>query len=467
MNLDRSLVLTFKRGVVACRSFMGFGVEWDPGVARLAEPAATLTDSDWDLIVKRISWMRIPVIRMMMQTKWCYRGGGQFDWESPEMKLLYRHLDVCARFGIKVILTDWGCERDWLRAPGIKSFADPNYADAIETYMDHLVNTRGYSCIKYFVLGNEPNLEVSDFTRWKKGVELVAAAFKKRGLNRKIGIAGSDESENQSWHRATVDELGDKLAAYDFHRYARHSTSPTLDEVRSGRLYELFETEWGYALARDPEAKAKPMIVGEAGIFHDGFSAGNNPCHMEFLYGLKMADYAAQAAGAGTWCVSAWMLDDNSHTNFNWGMWKNKENGFALKPWFYPWALLCRFVPAGSTVYRSDQPAPVKSGDRRFAALSGVFPVPGLRVLAARSNNKKRPGWTFCLVNRSEEAKELTLRTFDGGKARFKNYLYSAGSAPADSDGFPTPGEEKVCDAGKGILVECPAKAVRFVTSVG
>lgn len=36
-----------------------------------------------------------------------------------------------------MFLTDWGCERSWNIAPGIRDTADPKYAKTIGTYLDH------------------------------------------------------------------------------------------------------------------------------------------------------------------------------------------------------------------------------------------------------------------------------------------------------------------------------------------
>jgi len=439
---EQPVVLTFERSAAACKSFMGFGVEWDPGFWHGWNLKAGVTEADWELVTGRIARMKVPVMRVMMQAKWCLRAGGQYDWDSPEMKNARRYLDVCQRLGITVILTDWGCEPDWLKAPGIANVADPKYAEAIGTYLDHLLNAKGYTCIRYFVMVNEPNYEVKDWGRWKKGVENVAAELARRGLDRKMALAGPDESNDEGWHRNAVDQLQKTLGAYDVHRYAQP------DEVRSGRLEAFFRTQWAYALEKDPQAGAKPLIVGEAGLCHPGFGAATNPRHLDFDYGVEMADYAAQAANAGSWAVSAWMLEDSSHQNFTWGMWQGKAGGFALKPWFYPWSLLCRQVPAGSTTYR-----PGKAD-------------PDLRALAARSEAKDAPGWTICLVNRGAKPRTAVIRTFEGGAVKLKHYLYAKDQAPADKDGFPVPVQERAGDLQAGVEVTCPANAVYLLTSI-
>ncbi|MBA4386349.1 MAG: hypothetical protein C0404_00100 [Verrucomicrobia bacterium] len=434
-------MLTVDMKAIACKSFMGFGVEWDPGFWQEWNIKAGVTEADWKTVKDRIEWMKIPLVRMMAQVKWCYREGGKYDWESTDMKSLYRHLDVCQERKVTVILSDWGCEPNWLKAPGIADVGDPKYAAAIGTYMDHLLNKKGYTCIRYFVMVNEPNYEVKDWNRWKKGVENVSAEFARRGIDKKVVFVGSDESNDESWHRTAVDQLQNKLGAYDVHRYA------PADEVRSGRLEEFWRTQWTYALEKDRKADGKPMIVGEAGILSDGFSAGNNPLHLNYEYGLYMADYAAQAANAGSWAVSAWMLDDSSHSKFNWGMWKDKTGKFELKPWFYTWSLLTRYVPAGSTIYRT------KSGQ-------------DLRLLAARSAGASGDRWTFLIVNRADRAAKLKIVAPGAKSAKFKQYVYSKQKAAADANGFPAPVEENQANPAAGLNVECPPQSACLVTSI-
>ena len=211
---------------VICRRFLGFGVEWDSN----GYNAAGITDADFAVIRKRVAWMRLPMARIMMQTKWCYKGGGQYDWDDSQMKALYRQLDVCEKLGTTVLLTDWGIEPVWLTPPDVSKVEDPRYAAIIATYMDHLLNVKKYTCIKYFILVNEPNYEVKDWVRWKAGVQHVAAAFHERKLDKQVALMGADHSNADDWHTKAVDQLQNTLGAYDVHRYAQE------DAVRKGEL---------------------------------------------------------------------------------------------------------------------------------------------------------------------------------------------------------------------------------------
>lgn len=437
----RPVAIVANARAVACKSFLGFGAEWDPKFWADYNIRLGVTEADWRLVVERIRWMRMPIVRMMMLSRWCTRGDGKFDWQTPQMKSLYRHLDICQKQKISVILTDWGCAT-WTKVPGFSGTADPKYAQAVGSYMHHLINKRNYSCIKYFVLVNEPNYEGESWEAWKQGVRNVAGVFAKRKLDKQIIFTGSDESNADEWHRMAVDQLHSVLGAYDIHRYANDK------DIRAGRLEEYFRKNWQYVREKDPTPGSKFFIVGEAGLNDGAVHPRGNRNIDKYDYGLFMADYAVQAARAGSSAVIAWMMDDSSHEGFFWGLWSGKAGGFKLRPWFYPWALLCRCFPAGATILRPAQP------------------TGGMRVLAARVKQAAETHWSVCLVNRDDKPVEVRLSMPRAGGLSLKHYVYSARSAPADKQGFPRPTATIQTDSTGRIDVTCPAKAVVFLTTL-
>lgn len=442
------------RAKPAVEGFLGFGCEWDPLFWHDFNRKAGVTEQDWALVRRRVEFMRLPIVRMMMQTRWCYREGGRFDWESQEMKSLYAHLDICQAQGISVILADWGVET-WAPAAGIKDTADPAYAEAIGAYLEHLLKERGYTCIRYFILVNEPNYEVKDFDRWAHGLRNVAAVLKKRGLDKRIGLLGPDAGQGDlKWFQPAVQQLHDLLAGYDIHMYAGDKM------VRPGQLEPFFASRWSYVREQDPDASAKIRVVGEAGLNDDAVTQGNRGIGT-FKYGLFMADYAIQAAAAGSHAVSAWMLDDTNHEGFYWGLWADKKGGLQLRPWFFTWSLLCRYYPVGSTLYRLD------------------VPMEGVRVLAGRLDPARasasgpagrsastHPAWTFCVVNRNEQAASLRIRVPGGPKAIVRPYVYQEGHLLTDKNGFPRPEPTLEADLAAGLPIACPAGAAMILTTI-
>jgi hypothetical protein len=422
---------------------MGVGAEWNPIYSW-----TDVSEAHWKLIGERVRWMRLPVARVMMLSKWCLDKDGSFDWDSPHMKELYRVLDHCRELHSTVLLTDWGCVRSWTRAPGIKNTADPRYAEVIGAYLDHLVNTKRYDCIRYFILVNEPNNEAGGYEDWVQGVRNVAAEFASRKLDAKVRIAGCDASQcNGGWHTRSIRDLKDVLGAYDLHLYANDS------EVRWGRLEARWRKLWDAALKHDPAADRKPFIIGEAGM-NDGAAHPRGNRNIDtYWYGVFMADYALQALRAGTHAVNAWMLDDNSHRGFFWGAWSNSAKGLTLRPWFYTWSLLCRFLPPGSTVYRV------------AVSRDGIPARPALiRTLAVRG---PRGGWTFCVVNRERQRQATVIfRVPDRGRTSLKHYVYSEAESPVDGRGFPAPVRSGDIALEDGVIVTCPANAVAISTSI-
>jgi len=417
--------------------FLGLGAQWNP--YRWID----VPDEDWRKIEERVRWMRLPVARVMILSRWFVKDDGTYDWNATGMKRLYRILDICQKMGTTVFLTEWGCIRSWNRVPGVKGNDDPKYAKIIAAHVDHLVNEKKYTCITHLIFVNEPNLEAGGYGVWKKGFENVAQELAARGLDKKVAMMGCDATGAWNWHRDSVRDLKDLIGAYDLHMYAHES------EVLSGKLEDVWRGLWDYAAANDPAAKDKPFVVGEAGM-RDGMSTGKNANIGAYRYGMFMADYAVQALRGKTGSVVAWMLDDNSHKDFAWGAWSNSDEGLEIRPWFYPWALLCRYLPPGSTVYRP--------------ADKTVLRAAQIRALAARSPQGE---WTFCVVNRERVLPANVLfRVPDGPKAELKRYVYSETQRPADERGLPVPVATETVALAEGIAIECPPDSVVLVTSV-
>jgi len=418
---------------VACDEFLGFGANWSP------LNYGSVSDASFSTPADRVRWMRLPSVRVMMLLRWCLKAPDTYDWDNSQMNALYRLLDVCQEVGATVFLADWGCEAVWNDVPivpPINTTEDPRYAEGIATYVDYLVNNRGYTCIRYLTMVNEPNWTVGDYARWKTGFQQLATLLNQRGLDQKVKLAAPDSSHGgEQWLYDSVDDLQGSIGAYDVHCYAEESV------LRAGLLTNYFAQMWNYAAAEDPQAAGKPFVVGEAGLYYGGFTAEGNDSIDEYFYGLHVTDYAVQAANAGSDSVMAWWLDDQSIEGFSWGMWDNAAAGYALRPWFYPWSLLSRYIPAGSQILNTT---------------SG----PDVRVLAALT---PKGDWAFCVVNRGETPATVVFNPQSNRRVYAERFLYSESSAAADDSGFPVALSRGVEDLAQNLEVTCPALSVAFV----
>lgn len=417
--------------------FKGFGAEWDSRAYDLNG----VDEEDFKLIGDRIKWMKMPIVRIMMQTKWCYSKSLGYDWDNRNMQLLYRHLDFCQQNGIEVILSDWGIEVDWLAVDGIEKMDNPLYAEVIGTYLDYLINKKGFTCIKYFGLVNEPNYEVGNFERWRNGAENLFQVLKDKELDKKVKFIGPGQSNDNEWFFNTVDEARYMFDVYDVHMYAWK------ERTAKGSVQTDLTTLWNYAKSIDPKAQQKLYFVTEAGM-RDGQSAAISTQINSFYYGVFMADYAIQAIHSGANAVLAWMLDDNSHPDFQWGLWTDKKNGMKLRSWFYTWSLLTKLFPAGSDLYK------IRSRSINVRAL-------GSKII---SNGKIN--WSFSVVNVNANPVRINLKVDNEGEFYFNQYLYSENDMKVDDNGFPVPIKYFSANLSEGVEIEIKPHSVLFLTSL-
>jgi hypothetical protein len=417
-------------------NFQGFGAEWDSR----AYNWNNVTDSDFEKIASRIKWMKMPIVRIMMLAKWCYSPEKGYDFENEDMKLLYRHLSFCQANGIDVMISDWGIEPEWLRISNIENMAHVRYSEIVGEYMDYLINKKGFTCIKYFGLVNEPNYEVGDFGKWAIGLTNVYYVFKERELLDRIKIVAPGQSNDKNWFFSTVDVLQKKIDVYDMHLYAWK------DQALTGGVFNDIKELWNYAQQKDSAFDGKMFFVTEAGM-RDGQSAEVSTNIDSFYYGVFMVDYAIQAVHAGANAVLAWMLDDNSHPDFKWGLWRNKKNGMNFREWFYSWSLLVKNFPKGSKVYK------VRSRSIE------------IRALAAKINSGKNGGWSFCVVNLGDKPAKIQIKV-DGEKSlKMNKYLYVENEYLVDENGFPKPNGQVDVNLADGTNFDLMPKSVLFLTS--
>ena len=175
-----------------------------------------------------------------------------------------------------------------------------------------------------------------------------------------------------------------------------------------------------------------------------------------------MADYAIQSLRAGQAGLIAWDMDDAMYTGGSygaaglkgWGFWNSlagfqgyPADDFKLRPWFYPWSLLCRLFPRGSqTLAVSD------TGDS------------SCRVAAIRLPQSR--GWSFAIVNASDSPRVVTLVMPARKPVTLHEYRYFVADRPVEAQGFPIPGTvHKTVNLAAGLRVQLPNRGVIFLTT--
>lgn len=450
--------------------FLGHGVQWSAyphADAPSAEWGALMTDEKWEILYERLDYINPRIIRVMDVATWRYyegldeQGQPQINFDTPEIKSLYKLLDYCQKRAIPVLFGEWGAPGLWNlddAVPEIERADDPRWIQMIVSYLDHLINVKGYTCIQYYNLVNEPNgywaSTDGDWEQWKKGYQMLFDALQASNLADKVQMAGPDAvtqwdhptnpKKAHDWVYNTITHLDKQTGLYDFHIYANQ------DMIRTGDF-----TAYLKPFMQKIKPTQKPFVLGELGMKYTGelFDenkkrgeedpfAGPDDSSMfvyDYFYGVDMADAAVQAMLAGAGGAIAWDLDDAMHTVGDlgekhqlkkWGMWNILAEEFGdnpvdrmPRPWAYPWSLLCQLYPPKSTVYKPQLDV-VKDS---------------IRAVAAQFDN----GFTLTLVNQSKEDQHIAFSTtLLDQKQDLYVYEYAEEFRKKNLAGFPIPAQK-------------------------
>ena len=475
---------------IISKNFIGNGVQWDAyphADAPDAEWGALMTDSKWEMVYSRLDYMRPKLVRVMDQAYWRYLKGfdsnGEpiLDFDSPEIKSLQKILDYCQKNDITVLFGEWGCPYPIGNSGGktIGRFSganDPEWIGIIVKYLDNLINTKGYTCLKYYNLVNEPNgywaSTNGNWDEWSEGIKMLNQALTAAGLSDNISIAGPDvvaEFDNPvskytgfQWVNETAQQLDDVIGIYDIHAYTNY------DLVRSGNFPNLYNNS-----AQLAKNLNKQIIFGEIGfdksteenkerIKKDKYASEDSQMSVyDFSYGIDMADVAIQIMNCGYSGTIAWALDDAMHTLDDkgdtsqlkrWGFWNSLGTEICknpkdedIRPWFYTWSLMSRYFPKGINIIESDTTG-----------------IDGLRLTAGILDSDL----SIAIINNSAVNQKIKLNCSGFQAKAFKKYLYSENLRPVSADSFPVPHEtDVIIKPKKGITVEIPAKSFVLYTS--
>lgn len=183
------------------------------------------------------------------------------------------------------------------------------------------------------------------------------------------------------------------------------------------------------------------MVTEMGNKFGDISANDSQEAVFTYEYGVQKADLAVQIVRAGTAAPMAWWLDDLGIKT--WGMYDSVYSP-ALRPWFYTWSLLSRYVAPNSTIYAPAQPS-------------------GMRFMAAETADSD---WTFVFVNTNTTAVSTRLTVATGGTITANEYIYSQSNMSTDSNGFPVASGQVSGDLMTALTVEVPAHGMLLLTTL-
>jgi hypothetical protein len=255
-----------------------------------------------------LNWIRVEFAQIMYEPK-----RGVFNWENDEMKTLYAILDHCQKTGVDVFLQQMWTEVDWNSFPGVHPLISAprsmeDYAEGLASVAETLVKTRGYSCIKYLCITNEPPGGTWGYW-WSSGsypCVSLSSAFKavRAALDRKqlkLPISGPDWTDMPPFDAAALD-FDPYIGAYDIHSY--QGVGSKEQQVLS--LWAAWAHQHG-----------KPFFLSEMGNMKLGWG-GSDPGPSTFAAALSNAETILRGIRAGVDGFNRWSLVNRGDLDGQW-----------------------------------------------------------------------------------------------------------------------------------------------------
>ena len=373
------------------------GSEWggnpDPSDAR-----------HWDDLFRHAEWLGMDWCRVELEQRVYEPGKRVFSWDNPEMQVLYLVLDWAERRGVDVFLTQMWANVAWNSFPendhdpvrtlrsGPKDLSE--FAFGLGEFIEHLTKVKGYTCIKWVVICNEP--EQDSFSWWQDGnlkampitpgLKAAREEFDRRGLA--VPLSGPDWPYLPTFDasKAVFDPY---VGAYDFHSY-----DAVFDSIGGGTTLseaEKYLAGW----AKFAHAKDKALFLSELGTM--GYGWGNDDaapaCYMS---GLKNASLVVRGINAGVDGFNRWSFTNRGDLDGQWQLvrtWDIDNNklleNFTPQPnAYYQYAMLTRYFPKHSGVLATTVEAPFGQKDRKLVATALRSPKGNLTVVVVNESHR-------------------------------------------------------------------------------
>jgi len=338
---------------IVCDSFIGYGAEDDGWFFNENNAGHGVDEADIALREKRIEWMDPDYIRMFFWYKEFNPSGDwqTFDWDNDGMNSHYRTLDTYQRIGARVCITgvEWAIEKPWVDSAAL--------AKATGALLEHLIITKGYTCIKDWILTNEPGgafiITGGDFPKYVEIHRLMKQELNRRGL--KINIIGSDDAAGIGWFSGCVNDSAyfETVDIFASHHYAKVHELDLIPDFFEDRTKLL-----------DAKKPSKPLMMTEFGFMDERTKPPNiNPLMQEYPYALYTQLFSIDGlnsgiAGFNFWCLHEVYYATDKVNRMHFGLWNYKDRNWSVRPVYHCVANFCRLTEPGDVVVKCKSTCP-------------------------------------------------------------------------------------------------------------
>ncbi len=351
----------------------------------------------WNDLLGHARWLGLDFCRVEIDQRMYEPDRSRFDWENAEMSTLYRILDHCQQNGVDVLLAQMWQDTTWNAHEHVNRLESapksiPDFAAGLGTLLDHLVNQRGYRCIRWLSVSNEPG---GGWTWWwgpdgkcadlMPAIRAVRAELDRRGLAN-VAIAAPD-SFNLTI--AGCEPKDPAIGAYAVHHYEAEAPWESLRqsaEAARARGIPFFVAEFGHVDAKESEGFMIP------------FGDNASPIPKSFPSQLLNAEKVIAGLAAGADGFNRWSFVNRGDLDGQWQLvrtWDSLSWDYykEVRPEpvpYYSYGILTRFTARHSRLLNVAGDAK----DIHAAALQS--PKGNVTVVVLNRTQAERPvSWSF------------------------------------------------------------------------
>ena len=311
-------------------------------------------ESAWEQIGYHAKWLGLNFVRVELSQRMYEPERNLFDWNNDEMLALYKILDCCEENRADVFLQQMWGHVEWNAYPGVHPllsapYSIEDFANGIAVLLNYLINERGYSCVKYFCITNEPPGGTWGYW-WSYGSysgSITQALKKVREIldekNINIPLSGPDWTDLPPFDKNKID-FDDYLDAYDIHSYK--GIDPEGEKIISDWV------KW----AHDHD---KPFFLTELGNMNLGWG-NSNEGPKSFAASLSNASDIITGLNLGVDAFNRWSFTNRGDLDGQWQLirtWdierkRYLKNILPENSAYYGFAVISRFLGKYSKVLK-------------------------------------------------------------------------------------------------------------------
>jgi len=340
----------------------------------------------WESLYAYADWLGLNFCRIELEHRMYQPMKDQFTFDSYEMQVLYNILDWCEKNKVDVFLQQMWNNVPWLLPEGVRANSTSMlrvapgdmqaFADGLATMVEYLVKKKGYTCIKYICINNEPG---HSWSWWQypdmspmsitPGLKAVREALDERQID--IPISGPDWTDMPVFKAEDIN-FDDYIGAYDIHSYnanfdwnmeeGGYPISVAVDRILQWK-------QW-------TDTKNKPLFLTEVGTQLFGYLL-DDPAPGSFKSTLKDVELIIRAMNLCVDAFNRWSFINRGNLDGQWQLvdtWDKDRicllDTFSPHPnSFYGIGLITRFNSKYSSILKTNVKGGSLDGYQRvFAA---------------------------------------------------------------------------------------------------